>query len=110
MEAGLKDVDEVRRHPRRLACLTPPAAGASAALKDFLRRHVYFRGALLEERPRVSPMLAELFQFFLEHPDRLPPPYGEQAAASGAAPGGLRLHRGHDRRLLPPHLPADRGE
>ena len=49
-----------------------------------MREHVYFTGALLEERARVSAMLAELFQFFLNHPDRLPSPYSEQAA--GGAP------------------------
>jgi dGTPase len=79
-EAGLKDVDQVRAHPRRVACLTPAAAAASAALKEFLRRHVYFSGPLLEERHRTAGMLAGLFTFFLEHPGRLPAPYGQQAA------------------------------
>ncbi len=82
--AGVKNVDDVRRHPRRLASLTPAAAETCAALKAFLRGHVYFTGALLEERARVSAMLAELFKFFLDHPDRLPLPYSEQAA--GGAP------------------------
>jgi dGTPase len=81
VEAGLQDVEQVRRHPRRVVCLTPAASEASVALKAFLHRRVYSAGVLLEERGRVTAMLAELFDFFLEHPDRLPPPYSEQAAA-----------------------------
>jgi len=81
VEAGLEDVEQVRRHPRRVVCLTPAAGEASVALKAFLHRRVYSAEVLLEERGRVAAMLAELFGFFLEHPDRLPPPYSEQAAA-----------------------------
>ena len=84
VEAGLKDVDQVRAYPRRVARLTPAAAAASAALKEFLRSHVYMSPALLGERNRTSAMLAELFTFFLEHPGRLPAPYDQQAA--GPAP------------------------
>jgi dGTPase len=44
----------------------------SAALKAFLHRHVYGSVALLEGRRRVAARVAELFQFFLDHPDELP--------------------------------------
>ena len=85
-QAGLKEVDDVRRYPGRVARLTPLAAVTSAALKEFLRRHVYFAEALLAERRRAAAMLDELFQFFLKHPDSLPPGY--RASAEGGA-----LHR-----------------
>jgi dGTPase len=78
--AGLKDVEHLRSHPRRVACLTPQAKSASASLKSFLYRQVYSAAALLEERRRVTLMLAELFDYFLEHPGRLPAAYLEQAA------------------------------
>jgi dGTPase len=74
-EAGVKDVDDVRRHPRRLVRLTPVAAATSAGLGEFLRRHVYFAEELLAERRRAAATLAELFQVFLDHPERLPPAY-----------------------------------
>jgi dGTPase len=79
-EAGIEDVDQVRRHPKRLACFSPPARATSTALKDFLHGHVYFSEVLLEERRRSTAVLGELFQFFVEHPERLPLPYCEQAA------------------------------
>ncbi len=80
VEAGVRDAGDVRNHPRRLACFTPLAEGTCAALKEFLKQHVYFTSALLEERARVSATLAELFQFFLEHPGSLPSPYNDLAA------------------------------
>lgn len=80
VEAGLKDVGRLRSHPRRVACLTPQAQSASASLKSFLHRQVYSAAPLLEERRRVTLMLAELFDYFLEHPARLPAAYLEQAA------------------------------
>jgi len=73
-DAGAGSVEDVRRHPGRLACLTPDAAGAGHALKRFLRHRVYFSADLLEERERASAMLGKLFQYFLEHPEELPAP------------------------------------
>jgi dGTPase len=79
-ETGLADVEQVRLRPARVAGFSPVARGASADLKDFLRRHVYFSAALLEERGRTAEMIANLFQYFLERPGRLPSPYDELAA------------------------------
>jgi len=84
--AGLKDPDEVRRCPRRIACLLPEAETTTMALKAFLRRRVYFCEELLEERRRVGAMLGELFVYFVEHPEGLPPAFLERA-------GGAALHR-----------------
>jgi dGTPase len=77
--AGVKNVEDVRRHPARLACFTGSAAETNAALKRFLRERVYSSDVLAGERRRSSAMLAELFQFFMDHPDRLPAHYEEQA-------------------------------
>ncbi len=84
--AGLKDPEDVRHYPRRIACLLAEAETTSMALKAFLRRRVYFSEELLEERRRVGAMLGELFVYFLEHPEGLPPAYLPQA-------GGVALHR-----------------
>ena len=81
VEAGLQDVEQVRRHPRRLASMTADAKSATAALKAFLHQRVYSSEQLLAERRRVTAMLAVLFDFYVDHPDRLPPPYDEQAAS-----------------------------
>ncbi len=83
-QSGASTSDEVRECPHRLAAFTSAAATSSRELKSFLHRHVYSSSVLDEERRRATGMMAELFEFFLEHPDRLPDSYRETAA--GEAP------------------------
>ena len=61
-EAGVRDFEEVRRQPGRLASFTPPARETSGALKTFLREKVYYSESILEERRRSIAMLDELFR------------------------------------------------
>jgi dGTPase len=82
--AGVRDAGEVRGVPHRLAAFTPQAAAASRALKQFLHRSVYVSPLLMEDRARSVSMVAELFQFFCRHPERLPQPYDEQARSEPA--------------------------
>lgn len=83
-DAGVESVEGVRRHPTRLARFTPAAAATDSALKHFLRRRVYFSEALAEERRHSADMIADLFQFFVERPDRLPEGYRE--VSNGQSP------------------------
>jgi dGTPase len=76
---GIASVDEIRRHPKRLAAFTPEAHAANFALKQFLKGKVYLSELLAVERTHSAAMIAELFQFFLDHPDRLPENYAETA-------------------------------
>jgi dGTPase len=78
-EAGVATADEVRKAPNRLAAFTPRAAGTSLALKQFLYRTVYVSQPLTEDRKRSVSMVGELFQFFCEHPERLPGSYADLA-------------------------------
>ena len=77
--AQVRDIDEVRQAEGRLAAFTAEARDSSQALKTFLHRHVYFSEALVQERQRAAAMIGELFQFFLDHPERLPENYVEEA-------------------------------
>jgi len=85
-EAGVGTVEDVRRFPGRLAAFTQEAAGASRELKQCLYARVYSSDTLGADRSRSMALIAELFQVFLEDPDRLPPNYREQANT-------LPLHR-----------------
>lgn len=78
-EAGVENSDDVRAYPRRLAAFSPESAETSRQLKRFLYARVYSAPELSQGRDNSVAMIAELFQFFLEHPDRLPQPYAEQA-------------------------------
>ena len=77
LQAGVACPDEVRHHPRRLASFTPPAQATDRALKQFLHHQVYYSDLMMEERRRSAAMLGELFEFYVNHPDRLPPNYVE---------------------------------
>lgn len=70
-KVGVSDVEDVRA-AERIACLTPPARTLSADLKRFLKAHLYYSETLAEERRYARVRIAELFQFFLHHPERLP--------------------------------------
>ncbi|MCS6951398.1 MAG: deoxyguanosinetriphosphate triphosphohydrolase [Bryobacterales bacterium] len=80
MEAGVRDPDEVRAHPQRLAGFNVAALALTRELKQFLHRHVYFTASVMEERRRSRAMLAAVFHHFLDHPEDLPEPHRERMA------------------------------
>jgi dGTPase len=84
--SGLGSVDEVRAHALRIAAFSPETAAASAQLKKFLRTKVYHSESLVQGREESTARIAALFDFFLEHPERLPVNYLEESA-------GQPLHR-----------------
>lgn len=79
--SGVGSADAVRQYPRRLAAFTASTQTTSRELKSFLYRHLYSSRTLEDSRRRSMAMMAELFQFFLGHPDRLPEPHRESADA-----------------------------
>jgi dGTPase len=70
--AGVRDCDDVRSFPDRLVRFTSGALATNLALKQFLRKRVYYAPALISEREQSSRQIAELFQYFLDNPSRLP--------------------------------------
>ncbi|MBV6433321.1 MAG: Deoxyguanosinetriphosphate triphosphohydrolase-like protein [Bryobacteraceae bacterium] len=79
LAAGVQDVEDVRRHPHRLAGLAAAGEAVNASLKRFLHARVYSTEDLRAERLRSTTAIAQLFQFFLDHPDRLPPTHQVKA-------------------------------
>ena len=77
--SGVQSVDDVRRQPRRLAAFSPEMAKQNGDLKRFLFARLYSEPAISEDRDRSVAALDSLFSFFLEHPQRLPGQYAEQA-------------------------------
>ncbi len=95
----------VRAHPRRLAAFTLPAHAANRALKQFLHHTLYYSEPMASERRRSATQIAELFEFWIAHPDKLPANYIESLSSSPVH-RGLRLHRRNDGWVLPALLPA----
>jgi dGTPase len=79
-----QNVEDVRRYPTRLAVFTTAAKEASLGLKQFMNRNVYCNQELVGDRRKSRAMMAELFQFFLDHPDRLPESHGARAVGARA--------------------------
>ena len=74
---GVETLEDVRQFPKRLAGFSDEAMQQNARLKNFLFSRVYSNGVISEERERSVHALDELFNFFLEHPGRMPPHYAE---------------------------------
>ena len=77
--SGVQTVEDVRRHPQRLAGFSPEGAGLNASLKRFLHSRLYSHSILAEERTHSVASLDALFRFFLAHPDRMPRYYADLA-------------------------------
>jgi dGTPase len=77
--SGVKTVEDVRRHKKRLAGFSPEVAKHSASLKRFLNANLYSDPAISEDRDRSVAALDSLFQFFMKNPDRMPRFYSELA-------------------------------
>jgi dGTPase len=73
-DAGVQTTEDVRRHPTRLARFTTPARETSLQLKRFLLRNVYSSDALETDRQDSIAKLERLFQFLLDHPEKIPAP------------------------------------
>jgi dGTPase len=83
---SLADVEDVRRHFTRVACFSPETSACSQELKDFLRMTVYESDRLAEDRSKSTLLISRLFEFLIEHPNRLPVSYLEEST-------GQPLHR-----------------
>jgi dGTPase len=79
--SGMTHLEDVREHSVRAASLTPATAAGTRELKAFLRAKVYCSDAVTQSRSQFAGRITALFEFFLEHPDRLPAAYLEESAA-----------------------------
>jgi dGTPase len=84
--ASVANSGDVREHPSRLAKFTLPTHATNRALKQFLHHSVYYSGPMVDERRRSAAQIAQLFEFWVAHPDKLPQNYVDSLT-------GAPLHR-----------------
>jgi len=77
--SGARTVEDIRRQPRRLAGFSPQVAAENAALKKFLHARLYNHPSIVIDRERSVEALAQLFAYYLEHPEAMPRSYTEFA-------------------------------
>jgi dGTPase len=70
--SGVISVEDVRRLPRRLAGFSPQVTAENKTLKKFLLDRLYDHPAIVMDRERSVAALAQLFEFYLDHPEAMP--------------------------------------
>jgi dGTPase len=70
--AAVADFESVRLFPARLARFTPQVRETSSRFKQFLLANVYTSDELEQERRASIAKLERLFEFLLDHPEKMP--------------------------------------
>lgn len=78
--AGVQSVEEVRCRPARIACYTDQTAAINGEMKQFLRREVYLSDLVQTEREESVAKIAALFEYLLDHPEKIPDAYREMTS------------------------------
>jgi dGTPase len=81
-ESGVRSVEDVRHAPRRLAGFSASLSAENAVLKKFLLTRLYDNSAIVGDRERSVEALAQLFNFYVEHPGAMPKAYAELAQSA----------------------------
>ncbi len=79
LASGAASVDDIRRASRRLAGFSDSFAERNAELKRFLFKHIYNHPAIADDRDRSVRCLEELFVYYVNSPDSMPPSHEETA-------------------------------
>lgn len=76
--AGVHSVKEVRVFPLRLAGFGADMEKDRRKTKEFLFKNLYLNPALEPEKNNAERIIGQLFQFWMEHPTKLPHSYQEK--------------------------------
>jgi dGTPase len=79
-QAGIKALDDVRRHKERLAAFSPEVEAERKQVRGFLYENLYYSASLAGEKDDAERIVTELFGFWMKNPSALPPFYQEKAA------------------------------
>jgi dGTPase len=83
--ANVKDIEDIRHAPGRLAGFSDEVSRLSAELKRFLFGHVYSHPAITEDRDRSVRCLEELFRHYDSSPGSMPASYEDAATQAPRA-------------------------
>jgi dGTPase len=77
----LRGYEQVRAHSTRVVRFSPQTVSGAAQLKQFLREELYCSDAVIQARAHSAGRIVRLFEFFMEHPDRMPASYREESSS-----------------------------
>jgi dGTPase len=75
--AGVQTVDDVRDLDHRIAQLTEETHAINSQMRNLLISHVYGNSELIHDRKLAQQRLGQLFEFLVDHPERVSPGYRE---------------------------------
>src|ERR1700691_3777108 len=78
-QAGIKALDDVRRHKERLAAFSPEVEAERKQVRGFLYENLYYSASLAGEKDDAERIVTELFGFWMKNPSALPHHYHEKA-------------------------------
>jgi dGTPase len=81
-ESGVGNSEGVRSHATRIAAFTPLARETTESLKQFLRGSLYCSPVLEQDRTESTRRMAQLFDYLLEHPEKLPDTHSSHSQLS----------------------------
>ncbi len=82
---GQSTLEHIRTHPQRLVSLSTEADRERKETKDFLHQNLYFSPALEPEKEAAERIITDLFELWIQHPEKLPESYQEKAEAEPLA-------------------------
>ena len=77
--SGARSVEDLRVLPKRVAGFSPVVTAGNAALKKFLLTRLYNHPSIVTDREHSVDALAQLFAYYLEHPEAMPKSYTDFA-------------------------------
>ena len=83
--ARVKSLEDVRQCPERLAGFSAAVDAERRQAKEFLYANLYYSPELKGDKLRAEEVVAELFDFWMTHPEDLPRSYQEKAESEPLA-------------------------
>ena len=77
--AGVRHVDDVRKHGTRLVCFTSHMQAQSQQLKHFLFHHLYRHEQVMQAMDAAQQLIKELFDVYQNDPGQMKPRFVQRA-------------------------------
>ena len=82
---GARSLEDIRRHPKRLAVFSPEVERQRLEEKHYLYDTLYSCSHLTLEHDKAEEVVKALFDFWIDDPQELPPGYIEEIPSEGVA-------------------------
>lgn len=82
---GAQSLEDVRRHPERLAAFSPPMEAERQQEKRYLYETLYTCPALVNEHDKAEEVVTALFDYWINDPEELPQGHFEGIESEGLA-------------------------